>query len=140
MKNSIVIFDDIDSIKNRDIRKAIYELLNQCLEIGRHFDIHVVQTNHILCANNDTKRILNEAHHITFFPHSGSISTLGRLCEAYGGVDKDVLKKVRKTQSRWATIHKNYPIVVSTEHEIFHPVDDSDEDESVHIKIDTKKK
>lgn len=141
LANSVVIFDDIDSIKNKEIRKAIYELLNQCLEIGRHFDIHVIQTNHILCANNDTKRILNEAHHITFFPHSGSISTLGRLCEAYGGIDKEQLKKIRKTESRWATIHKNYPTVISTEHHVWHPVDDSDEEEEgMNIVIESKPK
>ncbi len=127
LKNSIVIFDDIDSIKlkkkkeTQEVKEAIYELLHQCLEIGRHYDIDVVQTNHILCAGNDTKRILNESHNIVFFPHSGSKMSMKRLCEEYGGIDKEALKEIKRIKSRWCCIHRNYPIHISTQKKIWNP-------------------
>lgn len=129
MSDSCVIFDDIDSIKNKKIRVAVRELLDQCLEIGRHSRVTVLVTNHLLCDNNNTKRILNEAHFIVFFPHSGSIATIRRLCESYGGIDNDILKKIRKTKSRWCCIAKNYPIIIITEHEIFCANKDDDDDD-----------
>lgn len=129
-QDSCVIFDDIDSIKlkkrkdTKELKEALYELLNQCLEIGRHYNIDVIQTNHILCAGNDTKRILNESHNITFFPHSGSKASMKRLCEEYGGIDLKTLKDIKKIKTRWATIHRNYPIIISTQKKIFNPNDD----------------
>lgn len=137
--NSCVIFDDIDSIKDKKIRFALRELEDQCLEIGRHNNVYVLVTNHLLCDNNNTKRILNEAQHIVFFPHSGSIATIRRLCESYGGIDNDILKRIRKTKSRWCCIHKNYPIVISTEHEVFCANGDSDDDDETIIKSKKKK-
>lgn len=128
LKDSCIIFDDIDSISDKAVRKAVYKLLFECLEIGRHYNITVVQTNHILCAGNDTKRILNECHHITFFPHSGSKKTIEYLCKNYGGLDRKDISKIKKLKSRWATIHRNYPISISTENGIFIP-DSGDSDE-----------
>ena len=127
LKNSCVIFDDIDSIKlktkkeTREVKEAIHMLLHQCLEIGRHYNIDVIQTNHLLCNGNETKRILNESHHITFFPHSCGRMSAKRLCEEYGGIDMDTLKKIKKMKTRWTTIHKNFPIMVSTQKCIFNP-------------------
>jgi hypothetical protein len=127
LRDSIVIFDDIDSIElknkkeSKQVKEAIRTLLNQCLEIGRHFNITTIMTNHILCAGNETKKILNEAHSITFFPNSGSKATMKRLSEQYGGIDEDTLKKIKKLKTRWATIHRNYPIIVSTQKKVFNP-------------------
>lgn len=134
LKNSIVIFDDIDSIKIKPkkdeklVKEAIRDLIHQCLKIGRHYDIDIVQTNHILCDNHNTKDILNEAHSITFFPHSGSKSQMLRLCEEYGGIDSKAFKDVKKIKTRWCTIHRNFPIIISTQKKVFYP--DAEEEEN----------
>lgn len=69
-KESVCIFDDIDVISNKKIREAVYNILNQILEIGRHFKIHCIITNHLPTNGKDTCRILNEAHTVTYFYHS----------------------------------------------------------------------
>ena len=38
------IFDDIDVISDKLIREAVYNILDQILEIGRHFKIHCIVT------------------------------------------------------------------------------------------------
>jgi hypothetical protein len=75
LKDSVCIFDDIDVIADRKIREGVYNILNQVLEIGRHYKITCVVTNHLPTNGKDTRRILNEAHTITYFPHSAG----GRL-------------------------------------------------------------
>ena len=39
LSNSLVIFDDIDTIANKKIKEAVYQLLNEVLQIGRHHKI-----------------------------------------------------------------------------------------------------
>ena len=46
-KESVCIFDDIDVISDKTIREAVYNILGQILEIGRHFKINCIVTNHL---------------------------------------------------------------------------------------------
>ena len=62
--------DDIDIISEKKIREAVYNILNQILEIGRHFKIHCIVTIHLPKDGKVTRRILNEAHTVTYFPHT----------------------------------------------------------------------
>ncbi|MFM7989547.1 MAG: AAA family ATPase, partial [Candidatus Fonsibacter sp.] len=39
-RESVCIFDDIVAISDKKIREAVYNILNQILDIGRHFKIH----------------------------------------------------------------------------------------------------
>jgi hypothetical protein len=126
-ENSLVIFDDIDVIGNQKLREAVYTLLNQILETGRHFKISCIITNHLPTAGKDTKRALNECSSITYFPHSGSGRGLKYLLTEYLGLDKKTMSKIKNSKSRWATIFKNYPMVAMTEKEVF-LVADEDED------------
>ena len=68
LSESICIFDDIDVISDKKVRDAVYDVLNQVLEIGRHYKIHCVVTNHLPTNGKDTRRILNEAHTATYSP------------------------------------------------------------------------
>ena len=65
----------------------------------------------------DTRRILNESHSVTYFPHSAS-GRIKYLLIDYLGIDKKMINKFRKSNSRWATIHKNYPQIYMLEREI----------------------
>lgn len=116
--DSCVVMDDVDVIGDKKIREAVYGILNQILEVGRHYRISCIVTNHLPTAGKDTRRILNEAHSITFFPHSGSKRGLNYLLEEYLGLDKSDIRKLKKSKSRWATIFKNYPQIAMTEKSI----------------------
>jgi len=117
--NSLVVFDDIDVISDKKQREAVYSLLNQILEVGRHHKISCVITNHLPTAGRDTRRVLNECHSVTYFPHSGSGVGMKRLLQDYLGMDKQSILKIKKLKTRWCTIFKNYPTVAMTERDIW---------------------
>ena len=132
LSESICIFDDIDVISEKKIREAVYDILNQVLEIGRHYKIHCVVTNHLPTNGKETRRILNEAHTVTYFPHSAG-GKIKYMLEEYVGLDKKQIAYLKKQNSRWATIYKNYPQCYVVEREIgllnIHD-DDSSNDEA----------
>jgi len=132
LRESICIFDDIDVISDKKIREAVYDVLNQVLEIGRHYKIHCVVTNHLPTNGKDTRRILNEAHTVTYFPHSAG-GKIKYMLEEYVGLDKKQISYMKKQHSRACTIFKNYPQCYMLEHEIglmnLHDDDNSSSDE-----------
>jgi len=118
LEESLVIFDDIDVLSDKKQREAVMKIANQVLEIGRHFKITAVFTNHLPTNRGDTRRVLNESHEVIYFPHSGTAMGTKRLLECYVGLDPDQMKKIRKMPTRWACIFKNYPMVIMTERSI----------------------
>jgi len=125
-KDSCVIADDVDVISDKKIREAVLKLINQVLEIGRHFNISLLMTNHLATAGRDTRRILNEAHTVTYFPHSGSSHGIKYLLTEYCGISKKDMMLAKKSDSRWITIYKNYPCVMMGERVMWQPDCDDD--------------
>ena len=126
-KDCLVIFDDIDVIKEKDIKAAVYDVLNGILEIGRHFHIDCILTNHLPSNGRETRRILNECHSITYFPHAGGGRGTKYFLENYAGLDSKEMKKIKKMKTRWATIFKTYPMCIMTEKDLF-TFDDLEDD------------
>jgi len=135
-KDSCVIFDDTDCISNKKHREAVNNILGEILETGRHFNTTCILTFHLATGGRDTRRILNEAHSVVYFPHSGSNVGLKRLLQDYLGIDKKTMKEIKDSKSRWATIFRNYPNVIMTEKDIWLPAndDDSSDDEKEEKK------
>lgn len=125
-ESSMVIFDDIDVISDKKQREAVYNILNQILETGRHFRISCIITNHLSTSGKDTKRVLNECHSVIYFPFSGSGVGLKRLLVDYLGLDKKDINKAKKSKSRWVCIFKNYPQIIMTERDMWMPSTDDD--------------
>jgi hypothetical protein len=117
--NSLIIFDDIDVISDKNIRLAVYNILDQVLEIGRHNFCSCFLSSHLPYNGASTKRILNECSTITYFPSSGNSSTMKRLLCEIVGIDKKDISNVKKLKSRWCTIFKNYPQIIMTEKNIY---------------------
>jgi energy-coupling factor transporter ATP-binding protein EcfA2 len=116
-----VVADDVDVISDRKIREAVIILINQILEIGRHFKITLIMTSHLATSGRDTRRILNEAHSITYFPHSGSSHGIKYLLTEYCGIDKKDQQIAKRSGSRWCTVFKNYPCVMMVEKMVWQP-------------------
>jgi len=127
LAQSVCIFDDIDVITDKKIRQAVYDILNQCLEIGRHYKVDTIITNHLPTGGKDTRRVLNEAHAITYFPHSAG-GKIKYMLEEYVGLDRKQIAYIKRQKSRWATIFKNYPMTYLLEHEVG-LLDQDDDDE-----------
>lgn len=108
-KDSICVFDDIDSIQNPALLKYIQALRDSLLRRGRHEDISCLITSHLLTNYKDTRIILNECNNITLFPRSGSSHGIQYLLSKHIGMDKKQIQRVLDLPSRWITIHKNHP-------------------------------
>ena len=118
-KDSMVIFDDTDCITNKIMRQKVNGILNMLLETGRQTNTSVIYTSHLATAGLETKRILNEAHSVTIFPHSLGGRSLKYLLENYFGLDRHQIKKIKTLPSRWVTLIKSFPMVVLSEKEAY---------------------
>jgi energy-coupling factor transporter ATP-binding protein EcfA2 len=112
LSNSCCVFDDIDVITDKYVRKAVQLLRDQCLEIGRHNCITVCATSHQIMNYAQTRQLINEAQSVTMFPRSGSGYQIRRFLQVYGGLDKKAIERIMELPSRWITIHKNAPMYV----------------------------
>lgn len=115
-QDSMVIFDDVDAMAKK-LKIAVYEIMKEILNQGRHFNIEVIITSHM--ANGpELKSILNEVSYFVYFIHACTRQT-HYVLENYIGIDKKDIKKIKSLgNSRWAMIHKNYPPFFMTEHNI----------------------
>jgi hypothetical protein len=118
-KDCLVIYDDIDCIPNKKLKEKVMNLLQQCLQIGRHSGTNVCYACHQVCNGHETKSILNECTSITFFPLSMGNKKLSNLLDDYFGFDKEQIQKVKDIDSRACTIFKCYPKIVMAEHDIY---------------------
>lgn len=118
-KDSLVIFDDTDVISSKLIKNKVSQIMNQILQIGRHFKISAIITTHTACNGSATKIILNEAHSVTIFPNGLGGKALKYLLDSYLGLDKDQIKKIKKLKSRWVTIIKSFPMCILSEKEAY---------------------
>lgn len=114
---SVLVFDDIDTISDTKLQKALYNFIGQCLELGRHMNIKCVITSHLINGNDKkfTRTVLNEMQSLTFFPSSGSRKAIDLALGTYIGLDTKQIKEIMNTESRWVTIFKNYPQFIMTE-------------------------
>ena len=128
LKESVCIFDDIDVITDKKIKEAVYKIMDNVLEIGRHFKITAVITNHLPTNGLFTRRILNEAHCYVFFPHSAG-GKIRYLLQEYLDIDKKMVSYFKNANSRWCCIFKNFPMAYMLEHDIgmLHANDDDND-------------
>lgn len=112
LANSLVIFDDTDTIPDDKIKNAVLKLKNDLLEIGRHENISVAISSHKICDRNQTKTALNEAHTVTIFPQGGGAKDIVYLLQEYFGMPKRDVNAILRLPSRWVTLFKNYPQAV----------------------------
>lgn len=118
-KDTLVIFDDTDCITDKKLRIKVNGILGMILETGRHTNTYCIYTSHLATAGNDTKRILNESHSITFFPRTMGGRMMKYLCEGYLGLDKKEIDHLKKITSRSITVMKTYPKVVVGDKDVF---------------------
>lgn len=107
--NSIVVFDDIDTISDKNIKKEVLKIRDKLLEKGRHRSISVISITHNPTTGNDTKLSLLESNSIVLYPRGGDTYHMDTVLKKYLGYDKKAIDKIKKLKSRWAQCHKRYP-------------------------------
>lgn len=123
--NTLAVFDDVDTIQNARLKNAVCSFRDWLLEQGRHFDIRMLMTSHLLSNYKHTRRILNEATAVVVFPKSGSGTYhIKRFLQMYCGFDKAQIKKFINLPSRWVAIYRSYPQYVIYEKGAYIPEDE----------------
>ena len=112
LKNSLVIFDDIDTIMDKDLNKEIHRLRDDVLECGRSYGISICSSSHQTTNWSKTRNTLLESNSKTIFPKSGAQYSYTRLLKEYNGLNPTQIKKILNLPSRWVTILCNYPTTV----------------------------
>jgi hypothetical protein len=118
-EKACVIFDDCDVISDKHTKKKVFQILDEILQTGRHFNITCIFTSHNATAGNQTKVILNEATSITIFPQTAGNKSLNYLCDQYLGLDKKQINQLKQIEGRWATFIRAYPRCIITEKTAF---------------------
>jgi len=119
-RDSFVIFDDIDSISNKNTKSKIYGFLFKLLRLGRHQNISVAYVGHELYASPELKNILNESMIITFFPKFLNYKKLKYLLEVYFGLSKEQIERIQNiTDTRPVSYIKGASKVIVSDHEMF---------------------
>jgi len=118
VKDSLCCFDDIEMIKDQGIKQEVFKFINEILTTGRHTNTSCALIVHYANNKGYLRDFLNECHTFTYFPRSANRGTK-YLLENYIGIDNKEIQKIKKLESRWATVYKNYPNCVLTEKNLF---------------------
>lgn len=116
LADSLVIFDDVDQINNKNkLKDYVINLRDQILEEGRHKNIYCCTTSHQMTNYKSTRIPLTEASHCVFFPRCGAAHAIKYFLQNYIGLDKTQIQKIMNLPSRWICLKKTYPMLVMHE-------------------------
>jgi hypothetical protein len=119
--DSLVIFDDIDTIANEKLRKEVVKLRDRLLEDGRHRGIFVLSLTHNPTCGKDTKMSLLESSSIVMFPQGGDSYHMERVLKAYLSYMPKNIKSILNLNTRWIQCHKRFPRFILHEKGCFLP-------------------
>lgn len=116
-ENSLVIFDDIDTIVDKKICLAIQKLRDDIMETGRQKMIYVINTSHLAMNWKPTRTVLNEANSYTLFPRKGNYEHNFKILRDKMGlktkVIRDIIEKpdglAYKGRWGWVTVYRDSP-------------------------------
>ena len=112
LKNSLVLFDDVECNPSKEIAKELIRISDLILQQGRSFRCSFVYISHQSNNYKATRNVLNEAHHIVVFPAMTTRYSLNYLFGKYFGFDKAVISKICKLPSRWVQVTKSPPCIL----------------------------
>lgn len=112
LSNSLIIFDDIDTIQGK-AGEAVHNLAEDIAIMGRKHhggqgNITMLFLTHYLTNYKKTRLLLNEATNFIFYPQNTSAHSLRYVLMTHIGMDKEDVKKLKK-MGRWVAIKKGYP-------------------------------
>jgi len=117
--DSIVLFDDIDTISNSLVRRFVQNLRDTLLEEGRHYNATTVAVSHVLCNYQATRKLLNEATSVVFFPKFGSDAHNYRFLKNHCMYSDDTIRRLLNLNSRWVALYRTSPNYVLYEKGLF---------------------
>lgn len=119
LKDSMVIFDDTDTIEIKKVADAVQSIKSRVLQNGRHKNISCCVTAHILRGGNQTKKQLIESDHVFLFPKSGSSYQIESFLRSHCGLGPKGIKRFLNLPTRCAMISKSIPRFVTYESGVY---------------------
>lgn len=118
----ILLFDDVDKIRNKKVEELVFKLMEDALANGRDHrhhdgkrDIHVICTSHALNDYRKTKYTLENSDYVALFPQSTTYMQMKRLFDKLG-LSKELCDKVievgKRGEVRRVIIHKVTPMYI----------------------------
>lgn len=112
LKNSLVIFDDVEYTPNKQISEELDRIRDMILQQGRSYHISFVYISHQLTNYKHSRIILNECHSCVLFPKLTTSYALKYLLDKYFGFTKNEILKLKTLNTRWVCINKVPPYVI----------------------------
>lgn len=116
--DTLVIFDDMDNLQDKDVIDYIHKLLNDLMACGRKQNIYVMYVTHIFKNRFKTQVALNESNKIVFFNGMGDRGNVGVLKD-YAQMSKEEVNRLINVKSRWCCLERKRPRYVVHEKGIF---------------------
>lgn len=120
-QDTLVIYDDLESISDKELAKSIRELQDQILNIGRHFRVSCVICKHLACEYNKTRQILLESDFITIFPRKSTPKNLVYLLNKHLGFDNKTINMIINSDSPSVCISSKYPHAIIETNSVYIP-------------------
>lgn len=119
----IILFDDVNTIQNDKLKKAVDNIMADIMECGRKLEIYCVITNHLVIPNEKkmARTVLNECTSLTVFPKSGATQQIKYALKTYFGYSNKQIDKFLNTKSRWITFYKTYPQIIMSQYACYIP-------------------
>lgn len=108
---TLVIFDDIDTTRDRKVKEQLKSLEKDLLETGRHNNVYMIITSHMISNYAETRSILNECSEIVIFPNTNN-KQISYALMTYCGMDKVEVRRLLNLPSKWVLVRKNMPRLV----------------------------
>jgi GTPase SAR1 family protein len=112
LRNSLIVFDDAESLMDKRLKDKVFRLLNLVMTAGRSYGISVCVVSHAPTNGKETRLMLLENSHCQFFPNYLSDHNLNYLCKNYLGLGKGHIEKILKTNDRSCCVLNNPRVVV----------------------------
>jgi len=119
--DTLVIFDDVTTIHDDKLRKAVEKMICDILEIGRKLRIWIILTSHLIIPNEKkfARTVLNEMQSLYVFPRAGSKQQISYVLKQYYGISKSQIELILNIKSRWVKVQKTAPQYVMSTDEAF---------------------
>ena len=114
---SCCVFDDFDSISDKNIKQNVVKTLNTVLCVGRSYSITVLTTTHKLKANQLSMMAINESNYFTIFTRANKKQNYDFIVDKLG-IDKKTAETIVNQRSRTVTIRNHYPQLYITDNEV----------------------
>jgi hypothetical protein len=119
LSNCLVIFDDVDQIRDKQLAQTLYQLRDDALELGRKMNISVIVTSHYPNKGKATSSVPKHASTMTaFFPKGGERGAITKYLQTALNMTKPQVEHVLSLPSRWVAVFTDYPGAILSERSV----------------------